>query len=126
MTNVDQKEEIIELTDVVKEGLSPGGKDRLQAFSPPASEEKTTGPDPDQRSDKNLEPPREESRPLSLKLESEGRAKKESLKLGAEEWMASEGGRILEQVAREMFPQIAREVLRQEIEKLKAEVKRQE
>ena len=38
MTNVDQKEEIIELTDVVKEGLSPGGKDRLQAFSPPASE----------------------------------------------------------------------------------------
>ena len=126
MTNVDQKEEIIELTDVVKEGLSPGGKDRPQAFSPPASEEKTTGPDPDQRSDKNLEPPREESRPLSLKLESEGRAKKESLKLGAEEWMASEGVRILERVAREMFPQIAREVLRQEIEKLKAEVKRQE
>ena len=51
---------------------------------------------------------------------------KESLKVGAGEWMASEGVRILEQVAREMFPRIAREVLRQEIEKLKAEVKRQE
>ncbi|MGD0625305.1 MAG: hypothetical protein ABSB32_11370 [Thermodesulfobacteriota bacterium] len=126
MTNVDQNEEIIELTDVIKEKLGPGGKDRLQAFSPSASEEKTTGPAPDQRSDKNLEPPKEESRPLSLTHESEGRAMRESPKVGAEEWMASEGVRILEQVAREMFPQIAREVLRQEIEKLKAEVKRQE
>jgi hypothetical protein len=51
---------------------------------------------------------------------------KEALKAGADEWMASEGVRVLERFAREMFPKIAREVLGQEIEKLKAEVKEQE
>ena len=51
---------------------------------------------------------------------------KDSLKAGAEEWVASEGVRVLERVAREMFPKIAEEVLRKEIEKLKAEVKEKE
>jgi len=51
---------------------------------------------------------------------------KKALKAGAEEWMASEGVRVLERVAREMFPKIAEEVLRKEIEKLKAEVKEKE
>ena len=123
MKNEDQKGEIIELTDVVEEELGPGGKDRPRAFSPPASEEKISGAGPDQRSDKNLEPPKEESRPLSRDYDSEGKAAKEALRIGAEEWMAKEGVRVLERVAREMFPQIAREVLEQEIEKLKAEVK---
>jgi hypothetical protein len=38
-----------------------------------------------------------------------------------EEWMGSDGIRVLERVAREMFPLIATEVLRQEIEKLKVD-----
>ena len=50
---------------------------------------------------------------------------KEVWKAGAEEWMASEGVQVLERIAREMFPKIAREVLGQEIEKLKAIVKEQ-
>lgn len=46
---------------------------------------------------------------------------KEALQRKTEEWMAADGLRIFERVAREMFPVIAAEVLRQEIEKLKAE-----
>jgi hypothetical protein len=110
MKKVDPHDEIIELTDVVEE----------------EPKEKTAGHGPDQRGDKNLEPLKEASRPLSPKYESEVRAMKETLRLGAEEWMAAEGVRILERVAREMFPKIAREVLRQEIEKLRTEIKEKE
>ena len=46
---------------------------------------------------------------------------KEALQRKTEEWMAADGIRVCERVAREMFPVIATEVLRQEIEKLKAE-----
>jgi hypothetical protein len=49
-------------------------------------------------------------------------AQKEALFKKTEEWMAVEGTRVLERVAREMFPGIAAEVLRQEIEKIKMEV----
>jgi len=125
MTNAKKNEEIIELTDVVEEEWGPGGKDRPRAFSPPALEEKISRSGPDQRGDKNLEPPMEESRPLSRDSESEDRDMKEAPRVGADEWMASEGVRVLERIAREMFPKIAREVLGQEIEKLKAEVKEQ-
>jgi len=48
-------------------------------------------------------------------------AQKEALRMKTEEWMASDGIRVLERVAREMFPLIATEVLRQEIEKLKVD-----
>ncbi len=48
-------------------------------------------------------------------------AQKEALLRKTEEWMAVEGTRVLERVAREMFPGIAAEVLRQEIEKIKME-----
>lgn len=48
-------------------------------------------------------------------------AQKEALQMKTEEWMASDGIRVLERVAREMFPLIATEVLRQEIEKLKVD-----
>ena len=53
-------------------------------------------------------------------------AMKSALKARAEEWMASEGAKILERVAREMFPRIAEAVLRREIDKLKAEIKEKE
>jgi len=57
---------------------------------------------------------------------SEFLAAKNALKARAEEWMAAEGVRVLERVAREMFPKIAEEVLRREIAKLKAEVEEKE
>lgn len=110
MTNVDKNEEIIELTDVVEE----------------KPEEKTARVGPDQRSVMRSEPPKGEKQPLSPKYESEVRAMKEALKAGAQNWMAAEGVRVLERIARDMFPKIAAEILRQEIEKLKAEVERQE
>jgi len=53
-------------------------------------------------------------------------AMKSALKVSAEEWMASEGVKVLERVAREMFPRIAEAVLRKEIDKLKAEIKEKE
>jgi len=49
-------------------------------------------------------------------------AQRDALLKKTEEWMAAEGTRVLERVAREMFPVIAAEVLRQEIEKIKMEV----
>ncbi len=125
MTNGQKNEEIIELTDVVEGEWGPGGKDLPRELSRPASEEGISRLGPVQRSDKNLEPPREGSFPLPRDSESEGRAMKEVWKAGAKEWMASEGVQFLERIAREMFPKIAREVLGQEIEKLKAEVKEQ-
>jgi hypothetical protein len=125
MTNLDQNEEIIELTEVLDERPGAVGKDRPKGFSPPASEAKTgVGPAP--RSEKTWEPRREESQPSSLNLESEMRAMREKLKAAAEEWMAAEGVRILERVAREMFPRIAAGVLRQEIEKLRAGLEEKE
>jgi len=61
-------------------------------------------------------------RPSIPGSESELKALKEALQARAEEWISSEGVRILERVAREIFPKIAEEVLRKEIEKIKAKV----
>jgi len=125
MTNAKKNEEIIDLTDVVNEEWGPAGRDRPIPFSPPASEEKISGAGPDQKSDKNLEPRMEKGPPFPRDHGLEGRNMKEALRVRADEWMASEGVRVLERIAREMFPKIAREVLGQEVEKLKAEVKEQ-
>jgi hypothetical protein len=62
----------------------------------------------------------------SQEYASEFLAMKSALTVKAEEWMASEGVRVLERVAREMFPRIAEGVLRREIDKLKAEIKEKE
>ena len=53
-------------------------------------------------------------------------AMKSALTVKVEEWMASEGVRVLERVDREMFPRIAEGVLQREIDKLKAEIKEKE
>jgi hypothetical protein len=68
----------------------------------------------------------EPSGSVSPDFEAELRTLKEELTARAEEWMASEGVRVLERVAREIFPQIAEVILRREVEKLRAEVKEQE
>ncbi len=53
-------------------------------------------------------------------------AQKEALLRKTEEWMAVEGTRVFERVAREMFPAIAAGVLKQEIEKIKLETEEKE
>ena len=62
----------------------------------------------------------------SREYSSELPAMKSAMKVKAEEWLSSEGVRVLERVAREMFPRIAEAVLRKEIDKLKAEIKEKE
>ena len=91
MDNVEKKEQIIELTEVVEENPAPAGKEGER----------------------------------SREYASELLAMKSALKV-REEWMASEGVKVLERVAREMFPRIAEAVLRKEIDKLKAEIKERE
>ncbi len=92
MAEPEKNEPIIELTEVVEEKRTPGGKER--------------------------ERPHEHA--------SEFLAMKSALKVETEEWLASEGVRILERVAREMFPGIAEAVLRKEIDRLKAEIREKE
>lgn len=54
-------------------------------------------------------------------MEAEMRAIREAMLSRVEKWVAQEGGQILERVAREVFPRVAEEVIRKEIEKLKKE-----
>ncbi len=51
---------------------------------------------------------------------------KAALQAEVEQWIATEGVKILERVAREMFPKIAAEILREEIARLKAEAEEKE
>lgn len=138
MTN-GEKEEIIELTEVVEESSS-------SAEPPPSFEDyesevralrealnaraerwlSTEGVQVlDQRAREMM--PRIAAEAFGKEIEKlqaeveKMQAQKEALQMKTEEWMASDGMRVLERVAREMFPLIATEVLRQEIEKLKVD-----
>ncbi len=51
---------------------------------------------------------------------------KAALRAQVEAWMAAEGAQILDRVAREMFPKIGAEILREEIARLKAEAEEKE
>jgi hypothetical protein len=62
------------------------------------------------------EPPK----PPVLNVEAELRSIREAMLSRVERWVSQEGVQVLERVAREMFPKIAEEVLRKEIEKIKA------
>jgi hypothetical protein len=98
---------------VVEEKPGAGGREGEGTFFPSNSDKKTMEPPPP-------------SGPSSREYTSEVQAVENALKARAEEWMASEGVRVMEQAARKMFPKIAEEVLRKEIEKLKAEIKEKE
>ncbi len=54
------------------------------------------------------------------------RALREAMLARVEKWVAQEGVRVLERVAREIFPRIAEDMIRKEIEKLKAEAEEKE
>jgi len=125
MAEAEKDEEIIELTEVVEEKVGAGGRQGEDIFFPSNSDQKTMEASIELGRDRNLEPPLR-SGPSSQEYASEVQAVKNVLKARAEEWMASEGVRVMERVAREMFPEIAEEVLRKEIEKLKSEMKEKE
>jgi hypothetical protein len=57
----------------------------------------------------------------SPNMEAEMRAIREAMMSRVEKWVAQEGAQILERVAREVFPRVAGEIIRKEIEKLKKE-----
>jgi len=138
MSEPGRDEEIIDLTEVVEEGP---GKPKTDTTEPevigpgkagPVKEIFISGQEKEhipgiggKNADRSPAPPRH-SEPLFPDPESEVRAFKETLTAKTQEWVASEGSRIMERVAREIFPRIAELVLRKEIEKLKAEVEEKE
>jgi hypothetical protein len=70
------------------------------------------------------EPPRPAPEPPKIPvpdMEAEMRAIREAMLSRVEKWVGQEGGPILERVAREVFPKVAEEIIRKEIEKLKKE-----
>jgi len=107
-----EKEEIIELTEVLEEGPAvPARNERPERLSP----------EPGERCPFARPPAAEESR-SGLSDSDPGRMQ-EILTREAQTWLANKGAQIVEKIAREVFPQIAEKVLRQEIEKLKGETR---
>jgi hypothetical protein len=64
--------------------------------------------------------------PVFPDFQAEVKEIKTALQAETEQWMATEGAKILERVAREMFPKIAAKVLGEEIARLKAEAEEKE
>jgi hypothetical protein len=108
----------------------PGSQPPRPAQEPPrpapgpprvVAEPPRTAPEPPKMA---AQPPRtapEPSRPSLPNMEAEMRAIREAMLARVEKWAAQEGVRVLERVAREIFPGIAEGMIRKEIEKLKAE-----
>jgi hypothetical protein len=145
MSSANFNEEIIELTEVVEEGA--GVKKRPVAPPPPPPKKETLqnedvfqsipdsplkkfilaeqqeDPTPQLKREfpKSPSPPPEPFKPASLPAEEDIRRLEQSLAEQVEKWMSRQGTPMLERMVREMFPRIAQEVLRKEIEKLKAE-----
>jgi len=110
MGSEKEKEEIIELTEVLEEGSAfPARNERPERLSP----------DPEERNPFARSPAAKDLRPGLLG--SDAGMMKEIFTREAQTWLANNGTQILEKIAREIFPQIAEKVLRQEIEKLKEE-----
>ena len=142
MASANFNEEIIELTDVVEEG--PGVKKRTVIPPAPkktyASEddfqsipdsplkkfilaEKEEDPTPHLRREAPKSPPSppEPPRLSPSPPEKDPRLMEQSVAAQVEKWMNREGAQLIERIIRKMFPPIAEEVLRKEIEKLKAD-----
>jgi hypothetical protein len=144
MASANFNEEIIELTEVVEEG--PGVKKRTITPSPPAPKrtyrseddfqsipdsplkkfilaEKEEDPTPQLKREvpKSPPPPPEPPRMSPGPSEKDPRLLEQSAAAQVEKWMNREGAQLIERLIRKMFPPIAEEVLRKEIEKLKAE-----
>lgn len=133
-----ENEEIIELTEVVEEGILNLEVRLQEPAIPESTPENLPGesppPQPEEKHSPGIgegasQPSRDLPLPPGFFLQDSGAESqpvKETLKAQVEKWVASEGARVLERVAKEMFPRIAEEVLRREIEKLKAEAEEKE
>ena len=73
-----------------------------------------------------VQAPPEPPKPPVMDVEAELRIIREAMLSRVERWVSQEGVQALERVAREIFPKIAEEVLRKEIEKIKAEAEEKE
>ena len=154
MVEANKNEKIIELTEIVEEKpikFSPpalakeiadsGGKKKEEPQpvkgipgtlknSPPRNAPLNYEKEPAGKTD--LEAPNRSipvsrsSQPLYLDYETEVQDMKKALDAKAREWVASEGVKVMERVAREIFPRIAEEILQKEIEKLKTEAEEKE
>ncbi len=150
MVEINQEEESIELTEVVEEKLNHAWKIGREEFSPAepmvgTKKERLREPEIP-RKKLNFAHPQEEA---TQRIETEAPLKvtpaakplkttppqiyepevlelKDVLRARVEEWISRQGVQIIEQIAREMFPKIAQDVLRREIEKIKAEAKDEE
>jgi hypothetical protein len=112
MTDWKKDEPIIELTEVVEEDPNPAGP--WMETRPPAPPGK-----------KAPEPPAPPPRSLP-DLEAEMLTVRQALLARMEKWVSEEGVRVLERVARDLFPKIAEEHIRKEIERMKAEAEEKE
>ncbi|MDI6753420.1 MAG: hypothetical protein QME78_03390 [Thermodesulfobacteriota bacterium] len=147
-----EKEEIIELTEVVDESPRPEEKKGEKASFGPADEpgegqshqreamqsppegispvmaipdwEKSPAPVIEQSVAKDEPREVEQAKPSFYDYESEIRSLREALNARAERWLATEGIQVLHQISREMIPRIAQELFGREIEKLKEEVEK--
>ncbi len=92
-------------------------------LSRPVAEPPRPAPEPPRT---QAEPPPAAPPPSLPDLEAEMKALREAMLARVEKWVAQEGVRVLERVAREIFPKVAENMIRKEIEKLKAEAEEKE
>ena len=92
----------------------------------PAPEPARVAPEPPRPIPEPPRPAPEPPRPPLPNVDAEMRALREAMLNRVEKWVAQEGTEVLERVAREIFPRVAEEVIRQEIEKLKKEAEESE
>jgi hypothetical protein len=98
---------------------APASKVTFPEAQKPGPEHPPMLPEPDQASPESPKPP-------VMDVEAELRIIREAMLSRVERWVSQEGVQALERVAREIFPKIAEEVLRREIEKIKAEAEEKE
>ena len=83
-------------------------------------------PEPPPMPPEPVQAPSEPPKSPVMDVEAELRIIREAMLSRVERWVSQEGVQALERVAREIFPKIAEEVLRKEIEKIKAEAEEKE
>jgi hypothetical protein len=83
-------------------------------------------PEPPQITHEPVRSAAESPKPQVINVEEELRIIREAMLSRVERWVSQEGVQVLERAARDIFPKIAEEVLRKEIERLKAEAEEKE
>lgn len=83
-------------------------------------------PEPPQMPAEPLQSAPASPKPPAINVEEELRIIREAMLSRVEKWLSQEGVQVLERVGREIFPRIAEETLRKEIEKIKAEAEEKE